>query len=475
MPDTATDHFESLFEYAPISLWEEDYSGIRKFLDELRWWGVTDIERYLDDNPEQIDKSLSLIKVTRVNRETINMFGAESEAELLSNLGKIFRDEMRAHWRSELTALWNGEKSWSGDGVNYRLDGEALHIRLHWRILPECESNWECVLVSIENITALKKAQERFHNLFEHAPVSLWEEDYSALKKELDDLRAQGVVDLKTHLADDPDLVRHFMGLIRVLDVNQKTLNMFEAIDKATLLANLNRVFRDEMSNHFTNELVDMWDGKSYYEREGINYALSGEPVNVHLHWTLMPGHEKNFDWVLVALQDITARKKAEDYLRYLGTHDVMTGLYNRAFFEESLLNLEADRHDPISFIIIDLNGLKAANDSMGHYAGDQLIRRTAEVLRASIDQGYFAARIGGDEFAIVMSGAEEEEADEMIERVQSLAVMNNKFYREPALSLSLGAATSTPELSLQKVISLADDAMYRNKGLFHHRRREDR
>ena len=409
MPDTATDHFESLFEYAPISLWEEDYSGIRKFLDELRWWGVTDIERYLDDNPEQIDKSLSLIKVTRVNRETINMFGAESEAELLSNLGKIFRDEMRAHWRSELTALWNGEKSWSGDGVNYRLDGEALHIRLHWRILPECESNWECVLVSIENITALKKAQERFHNLFEHAPISLWEEDYSALKKELDDLRAQGVVDLKTHLADDPDLVRHFMGLIRVLDVNQKTLNMFEAIDKATLLANLNRVFRDEMSNHFTNELVDMWDGKSYYEREGINYALSGEPVNVHLHWTLMPGHEKNFDWVLVALQDITARKKAEDYLRYLGTHDVMTGLYNRAFFEESLLNLEADRHDPISFIIIDLNGLKAANDSMGHYAGDQLIRRTAEVLRASIDQGYFAARIGGDEFAIVMSGAEEE------------------------------------------------------------------
>ena len=475
MPDVATDHFESLFEYAPISLWEEDYSGIRKFLDELRARGVTDLERYLDEHPEEIDRSLGLIKVTHVNRETINLFGAKSEAELLSNLGKIFRDEMRAHWRSELTALWNGEISWSGDGVNYRLDGEALHIRLHWRILPECESNWECVLVSIENITALKKAQERFHNLFEHAPVSLWEEDYSAVKMELDDLRAQGVVDLKAHLEQHPGLVRHFMSLIRVLDVNQKTLGMFGAIDKETLLAKLDRVFRDEMSNHFTNELVDMWDGKSYYEREGINYSLSGEPVNVHLHWTLMPGHEKNFDWVLVALQDITARKKAEEYLRYLGTHDVMTGLYNRAFFEESLSNLEADRHDPISFIIIDLNGLKAANDSMGHYAGDQLIRRTAEVLRASIDAGYFAARIGGDEFVIVMAGAEDEEAAEMIERVQSLATMNNKFYREPALSLSLGAATSTPELSLQKVISLADDAMYQNKGHFHRRRRDDR
>jgi diguanylate cyclase (GGDEF)-like protein len=474
MPNSGTDHFESLFEYAPISLWEQDFTGIRKFLEELRMQGVTDLERYLHEQPDTIDQSLKLIKVTLVNRETLSLFGAKSEEELLANLDKMFRDEMRAHWQSELMALWNGEKSWSGDGVNYRLDGEALQIRLHWRILPECESTWECVLVSIENITALKMAEKRFHNLFEHAPISLWEEDYSALKRELNDLRSQGVVDLKAHFAQHPELVRHFMGLIRVLDVNQKTLNMFEATDKATLMGNLDQVFRDEMSSHFANELVDMWDGKTYYEREGINYALSGEPVNVHLHWTLMPGHENDFDWVLVALQDITARKKAEDYLRYLGTHDVMTGLYNRAFFEEALTNLEAERRDPISFIIIDLNGLKAANDSLGHYAGDQLIRRTAEVLRASIDDGYFAARIGGDEFVIVMANANEEEAAEMIERVESLAVMNNKFYREPALSLSLGAASSARGLSLQKVISLADDAMYRNKGMFHRRRKSD-
>ena len=475
MPDTAPDHFESLFEYAPISLWEEDYSGVKKFLDELRGQGVADLSRYLDEHPAVLDDSLRLIQVTHVNRETLNMFGASSEEELLSNLGTIFRDEMRAHWRSELVALWNGENSWSGEGINYRLDGEALHIRLHWRILPECESNWECVLISIENITALKKAEGRFHDLFEHAPISLWEEDYSALKKDFDTLRAQGVTDLKAHLAGNPERVRHFMSLIRVLDVNQKTLSMFEATDKEALLTNLNKVFRDEMSNHFANELVDMWDGKTYYEREGVNYALSGEALNVHLHWTLMPGHENNFDWVLVALQDITARKKAEEYLRYLGTHDVMTGLYNRAYFEEMLANLEADRQDPVSFIVIDLNGLKTANDSWGHYAGDQLIRRTAEVLRASIDDGYAVARIGGDEFIIVMSGADETMAREMVERVISLTAMNNKFYSEPDLSLSLGASTSVQGVSLQRAISQADTAMYHNKGLYHKRRRDDR
>ena len=474
LKSTTGDHFKSLFEYAPISLWEEDYSGIKLFFDQLRAAGVADFEGYLNQHPEEIEGNMRRIKVTHVNRETLKMFGATSEQELLANLDKIFRDEMRAHFRSELMALWNGEMSWSGDGINYRLNGEALHIRLHWRILPECELNWQCVLVSIENITALKEAETRFYNLFEYAPISLWEEDYAALKQEFDVLRAQGVLDIRTYLAAHPQAVDRFMSLIRVLDVNQRTLNLFQARDKETLLANLDKVFRSEMSSHFVDELVDMWNGKTYYEREGINYSLSGEPINVHLAWTLMPGHENDFNWVLVALQDITARKKADEYLRYLGTHDVMTGLYNRAYFEETLQQLETNRHDPISCVIIDLNGLKETNDQLGHRAGDGLIRRTGEVLKASLEDDQFAARVGGDEFVILLPDSDAETTAAAIERVQSLVKLNNTYYREPELSFSLGAATSERGLSLEKVISLADDAMYRNKGYFHRRRRED-
>ncbi len=470
----AGDHFESLFEYAPISLWEEDYSAIKNFFDELRAGGVSDLGAYLDQHPDEIANNIRRIRVTHVNRETLTMFGAATEAELLDNLDKIFRDEMRAHFRAELLALWNGETGWAGEGINYRLDGEALHIRLHWRILPECESDWRCVLASIENITALKKAEERFHTLFEHAPISLWEEDYSAIQREFNALRAGGVADLKAYLASHPQAVGRFMGMIRVLDVNQKTLSLFEASDKESLLANLDKVFRDEMRVHFAGELVDMWNGKTFYEREGVNYSLSGEPVNVQLQWTLMPGHENDFDWVLVALEDVTARKKAEEYLRYLGTHDVMTGLYNRAFFEETLQTLEANRNDPVSFIVVDLNGLKNANDSLGHHAGDTLIRRAAEVLKASIENGYFAARIGGDEFILIMPGASVQDAREMVGRVESLVTINNKYYREPELSLSIGASTSAAGFSLLKFISLADDEMYKQKGLHHRHRRDD-
>jgi diguanylate cyclase (GGDEF)-like protein len=476
------EHFRILFEYAPISLWEEDFSGIQRLFDGLRRQGVASLGGYLDGHPAFVDECIAQMRVIDINGKTLEMFKAESKAELLASLDKIFRDGMRHHFREELLTLWNGGLAWSGEGINYALDGDPVDIRLHWRILPGHETAWDCVLVSIEDITALKVAerarvesQKRFSNLFMHAPISLWEEDYREVKVFLDGLRAQGVTDLEGYLAIHPDAVSHCMGLIRVLDVNQKTLELFAASDRETLLASLDQIFRDEMRAHFASELVDMWNGKRRYEREGINYTLNGDLLNIHLDWTLMPGHEHDFGWVLVAIQDITARKKAEEYLRYLGTHDVMTSIYNRAYFEETILRLERERREPTSILIADLNGLKRVNDTFGHQAGDNLIRRAAEVLKTACENGYTAARIGGDEFAIIMPEADEQAAAEMQERIQTLVSLNNKYYRGPELSISTGVATSQPGLSLEKVISQADDAMYNRKHDFYQRAANDR
>ncbi|MBL8050373.1 MAG: GGDEF domain-containing protein [Anaerolineales bacterium] len=464
----------TLFEYAPISLWEQDFSQIKSLFDDLRRQGVDSLDSYLDDHPEFIDECMRGIRVLNVNQQTVSMFKADSKETFLSNLNLVFRDGMRHHFRAELLSLWNGEIEWSGEGINYTLDGEALDIILHWRILPEHENKWDKVLVTIENITARKRAEKRLESLFESSPISLWEEDYSEIKKYFDSLRAQGVVDLQEYLKENPEAALHCASLIRVLNVNQKTLELFGASSKQQLIQNLGQMFRDEMGTHFAKELVDLWNGKLAYEREGINYSLTGDPINIQLNFRVMPGYENDFSWVMVAIQDITARKKAEEYLRYLGTHDVMTGLYNRTYFEETLVKLEANRQDPISIIIVDLNYLKHVNDTLGHQAGDKLIRRIAEVLQASSDAEQFTARIGGDEFIIILPGQNEEAASEYMKHIQVLVEMNNKYYREPELSISIGAATSTPEMSLEKTINLADDAMYRNKGEHHRRRKDD-
>jgi PAS domain-containing protein len=273
------EHLQTLFDHAPISLWEQDFSGIKRLFDRLRAGGVRSLEAHLEAHPDFVDECMRQIVVVRVNRQTLATFKAGSERELLDNLDKIFRDGMRHHMSAELLALWKGDLDWSGEGVNYALTGEPVEVLLHWRILPGCEQTWKQVLVTLENITARKQAERRFQNLFESSPISLWEEDYSALKSFFDELRAGGVADFEAYLAAHPQTVSHCMGLLKILNVNQKTIDLFGATSREDLLANLDKIFRDGMEVHFARELVDLWNGKLAYERDGINYSLNGEPI----------------------------------------------------------------------------------------------------------------------------------------------------------------------------------------------------
>lgn len=477
MPKPTERYYRMLFEYAPISLWEQDFSAIQTFFNDLRRQGVDDLDRYLNEHPEQIEACMARIQLVNANQQTMSMYGVQDQEELAANLNRFFRDEMRFHFRDELLALWSGQSIWSGEGVNYTLAGQPIDILLSWRILPGSESTWKQVLVSIEDITRRKQAERemmasenRMRGLFENSPISLWEEDYSQIKSFFDELRSSGETDFKEYLIEHPEAVSQCMGMIRVVDVNRKTLEMFGAASRQELLENIGMIFRDEMRTHFRDELLHLWEGKLSYEAEGINYTLRGEPLYVHLHLSVFPGYENTFSRVLVALEDVTARRKAEDYLRYLGTHDVLTGLYNRAYYQEEIKRLSGGRHYPISIVIADIDDLKKANDNLGHDAGDNLIRRAAEVLKTGFRHEDVVARLGGDEFAVIMPSTDIHAARDVVDRIESLVRLNNKFYGEPLLSLSLGVFTGDKTESLETVMRLADDNMYRNKRE-HHRR----
>lgn len=475
MPKPTERHYRMLFEYAPISLWEQDFSAIKTFFDDLHREGVSDLEQYLDQHPEQIDACMARIQLINANQQTLAMYGVRDQDELAANLNQFFRDEMRIHFRDELRALWAGRSTWSGEGVNYNLAGQPIDILLSWRILPGSESTWKQVLVTIEDITQRRQAERellvsenRLRGLFENSPISLWEEDYSQIKKFFDELRSSGETDFKGYLSAHPEAVSKCMGMIRVLDVNRKTLEMFGASSREHLLDNIGSIFRDEMRAHFRDELLHLWEGQLSYEAEGINYTLKGEPLYVHLHLSVFPGYERTFSRVLVALEDVTSRRKAEDYLRYLGTHDVLTGLYNRAYYQEEIKRLSGGRHYPISIVVADINDLKKVNDNLGHSAGDNLIRRAAEVLKTGFRQEDVIARLGGDEFSVIMPATDAQTAGDVVERIENLVRLNNKFYGEPQLSLSLGVSTGEKKENLESTIRLADDKMYRNKREHH-------
>jgi diguanylate cyclase (GGDEF)-like protein len=294
--------------------------------------------------------------------------------------------------------------------------------------------------------------------------VSLWVEDFSAIRDLLDGLRRRGISDFRTFTDVHPDFVERCMSEIRVIDVNRHTLELFEADSKETLLARLDEVFRGDMVGQFREQLIDLWDGKLFQRREVVNHTLSGQALHLHLQFSVFPGHEGDWSLIQVALTDITARRKAEAYLEFLGNHDVLTKLYNRTFYVEELNRLQRKGPWPVSIIMIDLDGLKKANDGWGHEAGDALLRRTGEVLASVVSRPCHAARIGGDEFAVIMPGIDAEGAVAIETDLEALLAMNNQFYPGLPLSLSFGTATSKAGERLEDLVKRADAAMYEAK-----------
>jgi diguanylate cyclase (GGDEF)-like protein len=471
-----------MFELAPVSLWLEDYGGLRALFEEWRRAGVTSLREHLRADPARIKLCAECIRVIKVNRKTLALYEAADLRELIDNFGRILRDEMFESFVDELAQLWDRRGEIFSQTVNYTLSGRRLDIELKGTILPGYETSWERVLVAVEDITERETARRHLalsekyaRGLFEHSPVSLWVEDFSAIKRLLDEIRDRGITDFRIFTDVHPEFVTRCVSEIRVLDVNQHTLELFVAPDKTTLLNRLGEVFRDDMEQHFREQLIDLWQGKLFQQPEVVNYALDGVERHLHLQFSVLPGHERDWSLVQVALTDITARKKAEAYLEYLGRHDVLTKLYNRAFYVEELNRLERKGPKPVTIVIADLNGLKAANDQWGHDSGDALLRRAGEVLNEIIVKPNCAARIGGDEFAILLPATEQRDGEAIVERIHKLVAISNQFYPGQALSLSMGIATSRPGERLEAVAKRADLMMFEEKRAYYAGERTDR
>jgi diguanylate cyclase (GGDEF)-like protein len=470
-PDVFPSDDTEMFELAPVPLWLEDYSALKRLFAGWRRDGVTDLRAYLTDDLARVKECSEQIKVLKVNRATLDVFEARDCADLVGNLSRVFRDDMLKSHLEELVQLWDGKTSFSSYGVNYSLTGRRVDIQLKGAILPGHEDSWSRALIATEDVTERETARRHLaaseiyaRGLFEHSPVSLWVEDFSAIKRLLDEMHDRGIVDFRVFTDVHPEFVTRCMNEIRVIDVNAHTLALFGAPDKGTLLSRLQDIFREEMQHHFREQLIDLWAGKLFQQREVVNYTLEGAELHLHLQFSVLPGQERDWSLVQVALTDITARKKAEAYLEYLGKHDVLTKLYNRSFYADELSRLERKGPHPVTIIIADLNGLKTANDQYGHAIGDALLRRAGEVLNALIEKPHYAARIGGDEFAVLLPGMDANGGAAMMEAIEKLAEINNQFYPGSQLSFSMGAATGQPGERLESVVKRADLAMFEAK-----------
>lgn len=460
------------FELSPIAMWLEDFSEVKKQFDLWRSQGVEDLLGFLQQDESRILECARKIKLLKVNSKTLELYQAKDFEHLYQNLDLIFKEDMSKTHIKELLALWNGETHFSNSAVNYTLTGERLDIQLKGIVLPQHEHDLSLLLITTENITSYIEAcrlEEKSRHLaearFTYSPTSLWVEDFSRIKIKLDQLRDLGIEDFSTFLDVHGDFINDCIKDIVMIDVNQATLELFGAPTKDVLFKNLHKVFAQEMIPTFREQLIELWNGNIHHQREAVNYALDGSIRHVLLQFTVFPDYLDNWGMVQVALTDITARKKAEKYLEYLGKHDVLTKLYNRSFYTTEINRLQRNRQRPVSCIFMDMNSLKEINDRLGHDAGDSVLQRIGNVLNQLVQQTpYSACRIGGDEFVVLLPGADEAALQNCLQSLEELLLVDNQFYSSQPILLSIGSATNQEGESMEDMLKRADMAMYQNK-----------
>lgn len=177
---------------------------------------------------------------------------------------------------------------------------------------------------------------------------------------------------------------------------------------------------------------------------------------------SLSPFATSDRGFVISIIRDATERVAIELSLRHKSTHDALTGLYNRAFFDEELARLDRGR-SMVTIVVADINGLKQANDRLGHESGDLLLRRAAAFIRAAFRAEDVVARLGGDEFAVLVPGAMKESLMAVLSRLRARVPAALGDAPELVVSLAVGCATGSPG-KLSEALREADTEMYTDK-----------
>jgi len=254
--------------------------------------------------------------------------------------------------------------------------------------------------------------------------------------------------------------------LDRIVDMNRAASNIFGVEGKNVLRQSIKKLLVDWRERVYSKETGEhlKWE---------MNMEVDGEQYCYELDLSNLFDRKHNLIGRLVVLYDITERKRSEELLSYTANHDSLTGLVNRQHFKEiSEFILKPDGEIPAlcALLYLDLDNFKQVNDLYGHEVGDALLQETAVKMKEVLREKDTAARIGGDEFAILLADLKsEEEALQIAERLLHSfgePVKINGISLKVTLSIGISFYPSDAQ-EIDALIKKADIAMYwvKNKG----------
>jgi len=426
-------------------------------------------------------------RVFGANQKMLNMLGWPSDQEI-TQLNVLKYPPLVDTGVAEAFRLCMEKKTRiTSDHPCLQITDGCSHLRYHISPVLETDDRLSGIIAFVEDVTelmlaedAIKASEKKYRLLFESAPVAMIERDAGALKQYLEQLRAEGISDLRSYLGQNPQEVAHCMGLIKTVDCNTAFLDLMEAqtwdeIDSGFRMANSPEDFM-----RMAREVILMVaDGNIANEREETFLTLRGTKKSILGKSLPLSGHEDSLARILVAMVDITKRKQAEEALRASeqrfreqAMRDNLTGLYNRRYLYQSLSDL-IDRaktnRSVVSLIFMDLDHFKAVVDNYGHLNGSRAIKELATTIRDTLEKPAYAVAYAGDEFVVVLPGFDQTQAFEQAKKIQA-QISNQIFLREQGLEVSIrssfGIATFPDHADdMTNLLAAADHALFGAKG----------
>ncbi|HDZ91420.1 MAG TPA: adenylate/guanylate cyclase domain-containing protein [Deltaproteobacteria bacterium] len=224
----------------------------------------------------------------------------------------------------------------------------------------------------------LEEYSNRYRALFEYSPTSLWEEDFSEVKTHIDGLRDKGIRDFRAYFNDHPEELKDCTGMIKILDVNESTLKLYEADNKDELAQSLDKILTDESHEIFKEQVLAIAEGKAF-EIQCVNRTLTGRKITVLMKASIPPGYEKNWAKVLISVHDLSERMRAvflkDMFCRYLSEEVTNTLLEN-----PDLVNLGGEKRSG-TIMISDLRGFTSLAERLEPEQVVQILNTYFEIM----------------------------------------------------------------------------------------------
>ncbi|NNE20967.1 MAG: PAS domain S-box protein [Rhizobiales bacterium] len=317
--------YRELFEQCPSPIFEENWSAIKRIVDDLVQDGVNDLQQHLHDNQDVLDRLYDLADCFKINPAAVQLYQATGVDELQDCLDHTMATEsVLANYAAAIAAFHQGHSSYECEMDELTLTNMPITTKISFHLPDSYRHDWSRVLLTVTDISArklmedeLRRSEERYRELFDDSPAAIWEEDWTPIRRMLEDLAQRGVEDLRGYFTGNRDQLKAAYDAAIVLEISQAAIDLYREDTKEQILrCSTSQTVIDEELDAFLDILLAFWSGQQEIDIESRDSTGDGEGIIVRRRVAIPARYQDDWSRVIYVIEDITERTQLENHLR---------------------------------------------------------------------------------------------------------------------------------------------------------------